>query len=122
MYKSPLFMLLAALVMFVMLNGLASLCLLMDASVLAVGIGAILLTLVSCVAIAAKDPTYKVTYWYSFTFAIAAVGSSANATRPVEILGLGIGVLYLTATWATYQLRKRNDIQKMQASCKTCGI
>ena len=122
MYKSPLLVLLAVLATFLALNAMAVVCLVLGVSVLAVGIGSIALTLTACAAVAAKDPTYKVGYWYGFTFAAIAVGSSFNSTALVEALGFMVGALCPAAMWATYQIRKWRDIRRTQARFREFGL
>ena len=121
-YKSPLSMFIGFVASFLILGALLTLCLALGMSDFWVAIASIVLIATGCVAVAAKDPTNRIGYWYGFFFAIVTIGSSFNASPIAGVMGLVIGVIYLTVMWVTYDIRQRRDRRRREADFRAFGL
>ena len=112
MFKSPFYMIAAALGAFMLVNAVATVQVMCDVAPAWIPAVAAVLAVASCAVIAAKDPTCgKVGYWYGAMIgAITVVVGICCVLQHVGPWALAIAVLCPASQWATYRRRRRNVV------------
>ena len=124
MFKSPLYLLGITCFVFVVLEEIAALEFVFGVSLAVIAAVTAVLAVGSCIFVAAKDPTYKVGYWFGAMMAGAAATVAVNLVlvKAEPWYALIAGALCPSAMWATYQFRKWKDIRRLQARYRELGM